>query len=148
MTPDRLAEWLAPARLVALTFDRDHGLIWTASAVLGEGQRGQWLSVNGDTPTEALEELATAIRKATTEPPAPEATHKPRKAKKLSAAALARKRRPDALDAEWRREIAMQEGMGHGVEAYNDAMGYGSSRRLSMALRSLCEPDDYMLDED
>jgi hypothetical protein len=26
---------------------------------------------------------------------------------------------------EWRREIAMQEGMAFGVDAYNDAMGYG-----------------------
>jgi hypothetical protein len=26
--------------------------------------------------------------------------------------------------AEWRREIAMEEGMLHGVNAYNDAMGY------------------------
>ena len=27
-------------------------------------------------------------------------------------------------DREWRREIAMQAGMGGGCEAYNDAMGY------------------------
>jgi hypothetical protein len=32
---------------------------------------------------------------------------------------------------EWRKEIAMEEGMLHGVEAYNDAMGY-----------SLGNPDD------
>jgi hypothetical protein len=35
-------------------------------------------------------------------------------------------RRSHALDdAAWRREIAMEAGMGLGVEAYNDAMGYG-----------------------
>lgn len=28
------------------------------------------------------------------------------------------------LDREWRREIAMEAGMLHGVDAYNDAMGY------------------------
>jgi len=33
---------------------------------------------------------------------------------------------PDANDdAEWRREMAMEAGMLHGVEAYNDAMGCG-----------------------
>ncbi len=30
----------------------------------------------------------------------------------------------DDFDAEWRREIAMEAGMGLGVDAYNDAMGY------------------------
>jgi hypothetical protein len=34
----------------------------------------------------------------------------------------------DAGDREWRREIAMQEGMAHGVEAYNDAMGWSTER--------------------
>lgn len=29
-------------------------------------------------------------------------------------------------DHEWRREQAMQAGMGLGVDAYNDAMGYGT----------------------
>lgn len=33
--------------------------------------------------------------------------------------------RRDADDAEWRSERAMQAGMGLGVEAYNDEMGYG-----------------------
>lgn len=39
-----------------------------------------------------------------------------------------RRLRPDYIrvdDDEWRREIAMQAGMGMGVQAYNDAMGYG-----------------------
>lgn len=31
----------------------------------------------------------------------------------------------DDFDREWQREIAMQAGMGLGVEAYNDAMGWG-----------------------
>ncbi len=30
----------------------------------------------------------------------------------------------DTFDDDWRREIATQAGMGLGVEAYNDAMGY------------------------
>lgn len=32
--------------------------------------------------------------------------------------------RPVEEDDEWKREIAQQAGMGLGVEAYNDAMGY------------------------
>ena len=35
-----------------------------------------------------------------------------------------RPRRRDDGDDEWRREQAMQAGMGLGVDAYNDAMGY------------------------
>ncbi len=33
--------------------------------------------------------------------------------------------RAPRVDREWQRENAMQLGMGLGVEAYNDAMGYG-----------------------
>ena len=33
-------------------------------------------------------------------------------------------KKPDQWREEWRREIAMQAGMGLGVEAYNDHMGY------------------------
>lgn len=32
----------------------------------------------------------------------------------------------DTIGEEWRHEMAMEEGMLHGVEAYNDAMGWGS----------------------
>lgn len=35
-----------------------------------------------------------------------------------------RRRRDDAED--WRREQAMQAGMGMGIDAYNDAMGWGA----------------------
>lgn len=35
------------------------------------------------------------------------------------------KRAKPAVDREWQREQAMQAGMGLGVEAYNDAMGWG-----------------------
>jgi hypothetical protein len=38
---------------------------------------------------------------------------------------------------DWRREIAMQEGMGRGVEAYNEAMGY-----------ELWDSEEYRSDED
>lgn len=37
-----------------------------------------------------------------------------------------RTRRLSPADSEWQREQAMQLGMGLGVEAYNDAMGWGS----------------------
>lgn len=36
-----------------------------------------------------------------------------------------RNRKRRTLDAEWQRERAMQAGMGLGIEAYNDEMGYG-----------------------
>ena len=32
----------------------------------------------------------------------------------------------DAEDGDWRREIAMEAGMGLGVDAYNDVMGYSA----------------------
>ena len=35
-----------------------------------------------------------------------------------------RPRRRDSSDLEWRNEFAMQQGMGLGIDAYNDAMGY------------------------
>jgi hypothetical protein len=35
-----------------------------------------------------------------------------------------RRRELEGSDAEWRRERAMEAGMLHGIEAYNDEMGY------------------------
>ena len=35
-----------------------------------------------------------------------------------------RKQRREDEDSAWRREISMEAGMLHGVDAYNDAMGY------------------------
>jgi hypothetical protein len=35
-------------------------------------------------------------------------------------------RKRDDNDDDWKREIAMQAGMGMGIDAYNDAMGYNS----------------------
>jgi hypothetical protein len=58
-----------------------------------------------------------AIRKGITEAYAP-AKAPPR--------AKAAPRRLAPIDREWQREQAMQAGMGLGVEAYNDAMGWGS----------------------
>lgn len=41
--------------------------------------------------------------------------------------------RQAAADAnEWRREIAMQDGMAFGVDAYNDAMGYGVDNQIDL----------------
>ena len=37
-----------------------------------------------------------------------------------------RKRRPP-IDCEWQREQAMQAGMGLGIDAYNEAMGWEAS---------------------
>jgi hypothetical protein len=37
----------------------------------------------------------------------------------------ARKREDEQFEQEWRREIAMEAGMLHGVAAYNDHMGWG-----------------------
>lgn len=52
----------------------------------------------------------------------PSGLHKVRPNPGYDAKAVARERARD--DAEWRREEAMQAGMGLGVEAYNEVMGY------------------------
>jgi len=38
---------------------------------------------------------------------------------------VARRKRAEASDREWRQELAMEAGMLHGVEAYNEMMGWG-----------------------
>lgn len=44
----------------------------------------------------------------------------------VSNAEIVRRKRQDARsDEQWLREIAMQAGMGLGVDAYNDEMGWG-----------------------
>lgn len=50
--------------------------------------------------------------------PSPDAARKP-------AGPRSRRARPARGPSEWQREEAMQLGMGLGVEAYNDAMGWG-----------------------
>jgi hypothetical protein len=52
----------------------------------------------------------------------PDSYRRVRRNPAYDAKAVARKRAQD--DAEWRREQAMQAGMGLGVQAYNEEMGY------------------------